>query len=588
MDPWTQQVLDAILRQQGGIPQGSPTTPPNFTMPGQGPRFNPNVLSGEGMVPPGSGNLPVPYQGGNLPAVIPPQAAEAGPVSEGVAGAAPSEAASALGGAGATGEGAAAAAPGLLSRIIGGAKFGGKVIAKGGLPIMAASLASANDSNPNEDQGRYGSLTGDVDSKYPDILEPSGQDTTISDALKGVGRGVINAGDSVSDLLFKTREQKAEEAATGKKGKESPTETSVVAANSPTIDDALGLTPQGSGKGGRSGGAPVGGREFSAGAGGRNPMLDALEGNLIANKPPGYRGGDPKMAEEYKDAAGEAAFFANTKGLPPGEYGLGARDAATKSADIQYKMGQSALALAATERQTKWAVDAAQQGLDIEKENYAENGMKIHMGRGNNPTIMESTVMGDDGKPQKVLRNLDDSAFGIVRDAATGGIDPHASADIMGAKFTHLDKDPMGKPLLLIGNIQKDGQMASVLNMPEMAKAMPDLLDYAHRSLLGVGQDVPKDQVDAKIMMMPKKDVHNSEQAVIRGGLLAKMQQDPEFRQKLINMQYNLHQQPGMPAANPGMTPAGEALSQAPDNGDNAPPQEGDEDYLTQIDNARK
>ena len=58
MSPQEGQVLNAVMRQQGAVPQGPPTNIPNFSAQFPNSSFNPNVLSNEGVMPPVSGVSP--------------------------------------------------------------------------------------------------------------------------------------------------------------------------------------------------------------------------------------------------------------------------------------------------------------------------------------------------------------------------------------------------------------------------------------------------------------------------------------------------------------------------------------------------
>lgn len=531
----TSEQIQAIMALKGQAPV--PAAPPPFT--GYQPNF---TMQG--------GNLPVPYQTPGLPAQVPMAPAQATPIPP--APAAAPEAAAALGGGAEAGPAIAAAAPGLLSRLWGGAKAVGRF---GGLPLGLASAASALDPEHLDNQGGKDTLA--------DALNPSGGDTGFSSIIKNLGRGAAYAGENldldegtpVGDFFFKTKDEKAAEA----KNVSTAAAGQPLSPNQPTIDQALGLAPSG-GSGGK------GNQTMLAPSRGRNPVLDALEGNMIANQPAEFKG-LPAGMEQTLAREGIFQAASETPGLRPGLALAGRMGASAERAKLQVGQANAALALKTSEARSKWAVDAAKTGGELEKQNEAEQekSLEVHMGRGQHPTLVVSTQIGDDGKPYKVIKPLNDEYFGISRNAGTGQIDPHASVTVMGAKFSHLDKDPFAKPAMLLGNIQKDGQLATVMNMSDVAPLMKEVDEQTMKSL----------PAGSAPSALAKAQMDNR-----RGALFQLMAQKPEFEQRLINMQYNLHTR-GAPGGGASVLDEGHpAAALNPEQGEAEAPSD---DYLSQL-----
>ena len=355
MDLWTQQVLDAMLRQNGAVPQGAPYANPNFTMPGATPRYSPFQLSGGGAVPPVQGNLPVPVAGGGLP-MVPPQP----PMIDVPPGAA-----------------AMPEAPGLLSRIL-GPLFSPLGLA--GLGIGAAAYADPGDSkhfdpflgvNPNDESDDLGA-------------------TSIG---KSLTRGAAHIGNTEADIiswlgengplgyLFSTKGERDARA--------KPPEEGDIAL------PALGHMPEGS-------------PEYvipGQGGSGLNSALDTLMQVMAAGKP-----GKTELPEDLKGNMDKAAFW-NALANPGGPW-INTSAVNTVMAGLSgSKLKQQLMGLELDQNNTKntmdWLKSYANTGVDVEKAkaDAAKDNFKIHSSK--NGFLVEMNE-GD----KKVLKPISGNIFG--------------------------------------------------------------------------------------------------------------------------------------------------------------------------------
>jgi len=509
MDMWTQQVLDAMMRQNGGIPQGPPTNVPNFTRIGGVPGFNPYQLSGQGIVPPVSGNLPVPYQQPGLPAVNPAEALSAPPI--------PPQAAA---GAGPVAE-AAITPPGMMARAGGLMRAAAPVFRAGALPVSLASLALANDpghlDETNNGQGR---------DMLAESLNPTPADTGLVGTGKGMLRGAARAGMGINDFVgsakdFVTqskaeremkREMQAERQAQNTEGGAVP---GVGNLSQPSIEDALGLAAHHPTAGGA--------REIAGGNAPGQGVLDALLQNFISGKPGKAAKADPGDELNSELTGMGSAILSNPqimRSLNPKSALLLALGTGANLGGQEYRGKVAASALKNQKDTAEWAKDAADIGIRTEgekRQEREENRVKIHATK--NGILIEQPHVGEDGKTYTTLQPLDNSIFG--GDSAASALNPKAKVNVMGKSFTNLDKDPLGKEKMLLSQLESSGDLMDIMAAPNMKKAMEQADKLAMEAggganSSGAAQD--KMKWDAR-----------------RAVILKNMVENPDFKQNLVD-----------------------------------------------------
>lgn len=431
----------------------------------------------------------VPYRAGQVPQLFTPSAED---IASALGGEAAAPAVEAVGG--------EAVKKGILGRLLGGA------------PAMVAAAALANDPGKLQDTSQDDGYTHFDRGGLPmghqiseKSLDPSGSDTGASSVVKGTLRGAMHVPEQIGSALggikdfftkTATEREMEQEIADEQKGTQvdnTPDESNL------SIDDALGLSPKGSGIGG-SVSLPDATSPFS-----KEDLLSLLAGGKPNANVKGNSGDRASSMLALASAAllGSGNLSPNAKALLSLGYG------ATEGG-LKYDSAVSARQDKLGEETRKWSTDAAKFGLDYNKQE--DSSPKIHATR--NGIMIEARGTGPDGKSYTTLTPLSNAVFGAQ---AAGALDPKAKIDFMGQKYSGLDKVPFGKEITLLARLEQSGQLQDI--MTNNAEAFKKADKEALKNLpVGAG---PKD------MMKAQQDAR-------RAVLLQSMANNPKFRAEMI------------------------------------------------------